>query len=92
MIKIVNFCALNSKGERIKRIAAIDTETQELTAIDYQEDEKINLSDYLSKRIEMNDGSVYSIRNDGKIGRYEKEEGSFVNIKEEGKFVSCFSL
>lgn len=69
MIKIVNFCALNSKGERIKRIAAIDTETQELTAIDYQEDEKINLSDYLSKRIEMNDGSVYSIRNDGKIGR-----------------------
>lgn len=69
MIKIVNFYALNSKGEKIKRIAAIDTETQELTAIDYQEDEKINLSDYLSKRIEMNDGSVYSIRNDGKIGR-----------------------
>ena len=65
MIKIVNFYALNSKGEKIKRIAAIDTETQELTAIDYQEDEKINLSDYLSKRIEMND----SIRNDGKIGR-----------------------
>lgn len=70
MIKIVNFYALNSKGEKIKRIAAIDTETQELTAIDYQEDEKINLSDYLSKRIEMNDGSVYSIRNDGKIGRH----------------------
>ena len=69
MIKIVSFYALNSKGEKIKRIAAIDTETQELTAIDYQEDEKINLSDYLSKRIEMNDGSVYSIRNDGKIGR-----------------------
>ena len=69
MIKIVNFYALNSKGEKIKGIAAIDTETQELTAIDYQEDEKINLSDYLSKRIEMNDGSVYSIRNDGKIGR-----------------------
>lgn len=69
MIKIVNFYALNSKGEKIKRIAAIDTETQELTAIDYQEDEKINLSDYLSKRIEMNDGSVYSIKNDGKIGR-----------------------
>lgn len=69
MIKIVNFYALNSKGEKIKRIAAIDIETQELTAIDYQEDEKINLSDYLSKRIEMNDGSVYSIRNDGKIGR-----------------------
>lgn len=69
MIKIVNFYALNSKGEKIKRIAAIDTETQELTAIDYQEDERINLSDYLSKRIEMNDGSVYSIRNDGKIGR-----------------------
>lgn len=69
MIKIVNFYALNSKGEKIKRIAAIDTETQELTAIDYQEDEKINLSDYLSKRIEMNDGIVYSIRNDGKIGR-----------------------
>ena len=69
MIKIVNFYALNSKGEKIKRIAAIDTETQELSAIDYQEDEKINLSDYLSKRIEMNDGSVYSIRNDGKIGR-----------------------
>ena len=45
MIKIVNFYALNSKGEKIKRIAAIDTETQELTAIDYQEDEKINLSD-----------------------------------------------